>query len=168
MRKYSRSRSYAIRLRRGEIHISLPAAGSYRTALELLEKHRTDLQQRRQTHLQSAVPTADEALLRRQAEAYLPDRVQTLAHRHGFNYSALKINRSRGRWGSCSTKKSINLSHFLMMLPPHLIDYVILHELCHTQIMNHGAGFHQLMDEVTSGRAGALQKELRSVNLKYQ
>jgi len=59
--------------------------------------------------------------------------------------------------------KSINLSLYLMLLTAPLIDYVILHELCHTKEMNHGIRFWKLMDKVTESKS----KELRAQLKKY-
>lgn len=100
--------------------------------------------------------------LRQQALALLPARLAVLSQRHGLPYSRVSVNAARTRWGSCSTRKSINLSLFLLLLPSHLIDYVLLHELCHTREMNHGPRFWTLLDRLTEGRAQALRTELRN------
>jgi predicted metal-dependent hydrolase len=162
LRKYPQSHAYTIRARRGKVYMSLPLFGNYRTALEVLEKYRETLIVKRQEYLSEDRPEIDEDRLRKQASAYLPGRLQTLASQYGFTYASLKISKSRSRWGSCSAKKNINLSLFLMTLPAHLIDYVILHELCHTQVMNHSPSFWKLMDEITEGKAGFLRKELKN------
>ena len=73
----------------------------------------------------------------------------------------MKINSSKGRWGSCSARKAINLSYYLVLLPKHLIDYVLLHELCHTREMNHGERFWALLNSVTDGKALELREELK-------
>lgn len=100
-------------------------------------------------------------VFRHEAKRLLPDRVETLARQYGFSYTGVKINSSRTRWGSCTSRKSINLSLYLMQLPWHLIDYVILHELCHTREMNHSDRFWYHMDQVTNNKAKALRKELK-------
>lgn len=100
-------------------------------------------------------------ILRKQAKLILPERLQTLAELYGFNYSGVRINSARTRWGSCSSKGHINLSLFLMVLPSELSDYVLLHELCHTKEMNHGPRFWALMDKVTYHRSGELRNKLR-------
>ena len=103
--------------------------------------------------------------LRRNAKIVLPPRIYMLSMRHGLPYEQLKINSSKGRWGSCSAKKHINLSCYLMLLPSHLIDYVLLHELAHTKEMNHSEKFWALLDKLTDGKAKALRKELMQFNI---
>ena len=103
--------------------------------------------------------------LRRNAKIVLPPRLYMLSMKHGLPYEQLKINSSKGRWGSCSAKKHINLSCYLMLLPSHLIDYVLLHELAHTKEMNHSEKFWALLDKLTDGKAKALRKELMQFNI---
>lgn len=100
--------------------------------------------------------------LRHEACRLLPDRLKQLANLHGFNFSDIKITGSRTSWGSCTGRKSINLSYNLMLLPAHLIDYVLLHELCHTKEMNHSTRFWKILDDVTGNKALALRKELKN------
>jgi len=101
-------------------------------------------------------------VLRRVALDYLPDRVMKLSEEHGFNISGLKIRRMKTRWGSCTTRGSINLNCWLMMIPEYLSDYVILHELVHTRVPNHGERFWRELDGVTAGQSRQYRKELRN------
>lgn len=94
-----------------------------------------------------------EEALRRNAKIILPPRLYMLSEQHKLPYKSVKINSSRGRWGSCSARKAINLSYFLVLLPKHLIDYVLLHELSHTREMNHGDRFWALLNSMTGGKA---------------
>jgi len=103
--------------------------------------------------------------LRKEAKRLLPDRTRQLAELHGFSVSDIKIQSSKTRWGSCSQAQNINLSLYLMLLPAHLIDYVILHELCHTKEMNHGFNFWRWMDRVTNGKTTELRKELKNYHM---
>ena len=99
--------------------------------------------------------------LQKEAKRLLPERIKQLATIHGFSYTAIKIQSSKTRWGSCSTKKNINLSYYLLLMPPPLIDYVLLHELCHTVEMNHGVRFWQLMDKVTDNQTKSFRKAIK-------
>jgi len=111
--------------------------------------------------LQTWLRKVIEEALRRNAKIILPPRLYTLAEQNKLRYKSVKINSSRGRWGSCSAQKGINLSYFLVLLPQHLIDYVLLHELCHTREMNHGERFWDLLNSYTDGKALILREELK-------
>lgn len=112
-------------------------------------------------NLQAWLRKVIEEALKRNAKIILPPRLYQLSLRHNLPYKSVKINSSNGRWGSCSTRRSINLSCYLILLPGHLIDYVLLHELAHTREMNHGEGFWALLDELTEGKAQFLRQELK-------
>jgi len=95
------------------------------------------------------------------AREKLPARVEELSVLNGLSYSGVRVRKMNSRWGSCSAKNSINLNSWLVMLPPHLVDYVILHELAHTRHRDHGRRFWELMDQLTGGRARELRREIR-------
>jgi predicted metal-dependent hydrolase len=103
--------------------------------------------------------------LRKEAKRLLPDRTRQLAEKFGFEFTDVKIQSSKSRWGSCSGLKSINLSLYLMLLPAPLIDYVILHELCHTKEMNHGIKFWKWMDKVTNDKSKELRAQLKHYHM---
>lgn len=63
------------------------------------------------------------------------------AHKHGFRFTNLRVGSARTRWGSCSGKDSLNFTWRLVMAPPEIITYVIIHELAHTRHKNHSAQF---------------------------
>ena len=104
--------------------------------------------------------------LRRAAKADLPGRIARLSAATGLRYAKLSIRASRTKWGSCSGQNHISLSLFLMTLPEHLRDYVIIHELCHTVHHNHSPRFHALVDRLTGGREKALNRELRAYAIR--
>ena len=108
-----------------------------------------------------------EEALRRNAKIILPPRLYMLSVRHNLSYQSVKINSSSGRWGSCSARRTINLSYYLMLLPQHLIDYVLLHELAHTREMNHGEPFWTLLNQLTEGKAQILRKELKKYRTSF-
>jgi len=108
-----------------------------------------------------------ENVLRNEAKRIVPAKVEMYAKKHGFIFSDVKVNKSRSRWGSCSSKKSINISWFCMLLPEYLLDFVILHELCHTVEMNHGKHFWTLLDKITSGYSVSLTKDLKIFRITW-
>lgn len=89
---------------------------------------------------------AVEAYYRELAVDYLPARVSELAACHGFQYARVRIKNQKTRWGSCSSIGNINLNLRLMMAPKPAIDYVIVHELCHLQVLNHSRAFWKLVE----------------------
>lgn len=91
--------------------------------------------------IQASARRACVRALRTESEAALPHRLCELASLHGFSYKSVSIKQLSSRWGSCSEQKNIVLNCYLMQLPWHLIDYVILHELVHTKVMAHGPRF---------------------------
>lgn len=111
--------------------------------------------------VQTLVKNAVMRAMGKKAEEYLPPLVQYWSSLFDLPYNKVTISKARSRWGSCSSKRDISLSFYLMLLPAHLMDYVILHELAHTREMNHGPKFWELLNQLTDGKALALRKELR-------
>ncbi len=97
---------------------------------------------------------------RKEAKEFLPGRLAVLALKHGFKYNGVFIKNHRSRWGSCSVKNNINLSLHLMRLSDMLIDYVMLHELVHTEVKNHSSAFWDRLAKVCPN-VQLLRKELR-------
>ena len=108
---------------------------------------------------------AEVEALRAQAKRELPPRLAELAALHGFEYNKVFIKNNVSNWGSCSSRKNINLNLRLVMLPPQLRDYVLLHELCHLKYMNHGPQFHALLEQVCPGHR-ELQKAMKEYRIK--
>ncbi|MDR1681831.1 MAG: M48 family metallopeptidase [Candidatus Symbiothrix sp.] len=162
-RKNDRAKRYIIRIKQKQVSVTVPRSGNFRFAENFFRQNRIAILRKiaQQPEIES-VPQHDESELRTQARAFLPERLKSLAETHHFQYQSIKITKSKTRWGSCSSKKNINLSLYLMLLPLHLIDYVLLHELCHTVEMNHSPAFWDLLNRHTDGMAKALRKELRA------
>lgn len=83
--------------------------------------------------------------LRVRAEQVLPDWLARLSRSTRLGYNDVSIRDQRTRWGSCSSAKNINLNQKLLFLPPDLVDYILIHELCHTAQMSHSRNFWNLV-----------------------
>lgn len=99
--------------------------------------------------------------LKREAERLLPPRLQGLATKHGREYSSVTVKQLKRRWGSCDSHRAIALNLYLMELPWEYVDYVLLHELAHTEQMNHGPEFWKLLTSMQP-RAKDISKQLRT------
>ena len=100
-------------------------------------------------------------VLRREAKEYIPQRVEEIAQRTGLGFRSVSVRATRSKWGSCSSRNDLSMSVYLMLLPDHLIDFIIIHELCHTVHRNHSAAFHALVDHHVGGREKELNRELK-------
>lgn len=115
--------------------------------------------------IQKFIVSAIEFALRHESETYLPQRLAELAQKYQFQYQKVTIRNTKTRWGSCSQENNISLSTQLMRLPDELIDYVLLHELCHTIEKNHKKPFWDLLQSV-SGNARGLDNEMKKYPAK--
>jgi predicted metal-dependent hydrolase len=97
---------------------------------------------------------------RQQASLLIPERVKFFAENHQLHYEKIKITSARTRWGSCSSKNTLNFSWRLMLTPPEMIDYVIIHELAHTVHHNHSKRFWGLVEKILPDYK-ARRKQLR-------
>lgn len=79
--------------------------------------------------------------LSRKARATLVPWLQELSHEAGLKFRRVSIRGQRSRWGSCSVEGDISLNYKLLFLPPDLVRYVLLHELCHTTHPDHSRDF---------------------------
>ena len=160
----------------GAVRLSFPRGVSQKRALAFLDEKAEWIEAarerlaRKRAALPPQLPSEERKArveeLRRAAKADLPGRIARLSEATGLKYEKLSIRASRTKWGSCSGRNHISLSLFLMTLPEHLRDYVIIHELCHTVHHNHSPRFHALVDRLVRGCEKALNKELRAFTIR--
>jgi hypothetical protein len=86
-----------------------------------------------------------EAWYRQQARQLIGERLAWYSRKHGFQFKKIRISGARTRWGSCSTTGTLSFTWRLVMAPIELIDYVVVHELVHTQIKNHSPAFWEAL-----------------------
>ncbi|MCX6035234.1 MAG: SprT family zinc-dependent metalloprotease [Chloroflexi bacterium] len=99
----------------------------------------------------SYLPRARQAFIRwykAQALMVISERVAFHAKQNKFTYQKIRISSARTRWGSCSTNGTLSFTWRLVLAPLEIVDYVVLHELLHTQIRNHSKTFWQKMGEI--------------------
>lgn len=77
------------------------------------------------------------------ARGIITERVMHWNQFYSFSYGRIAIKNTRRSWGSCSEKKNLNFSYRIVFLPEALMDYIIIHELCHLAELNHSPAFWQ-------------------------
>ena len=158
-----RARYARITVRRdGAVKLILARGMSLSQGRKFLESGRDWIARHlRRVSAEQAGPTLD----RDQARHRLIERLEELARKHGFTYNRVFIRDQKTRWGSCSSANNINLNVNLVRLPEDLRDYVLLHELVHTEHKNHGPTFWRALDRLV-GDGKRLQRQLRQYQLQ--
>lgn len=113
---------------------------------EIIVKYPPDLRYD-SPEVQTAAERGAKKALWSEAERLLPQRLKTLADKHGFNYRSITVKQLKTKWGSCNQRHEITLNYYLMQLPWQLIDYVLTHELVHTEHLNHSTEFWQRFEK---------------------
>lgn len=124
-----------------------------------IAKHLAKARQLEQKRLRAAIGMAETEP--GEAREFLVQKLKTLAKRHGFEVGNVSVRRQKTRWGSCSADNNISLNFNLVHLPKQLMSYVILHELLHTRIKNHGRQFWRELDDLV-GDARMLRSRLNA------
>lgn len=132
-----------------DVLVRVPYFVSDRDVMRLVEKKADWINKHRNAHKhRSGQMAAVERLtaeqlerLAEEAKAYLPQRVRYYAGKMSVSYGRITIRNQRTRWGSCSGKGNLNFNCLLMLMPEAVIDYVVVHELCHRIEMNHSKRF---------------------------
>lgn len=143
---------------------------SHKRVSEILEQQK----RKKSEKIELAVPSDPHVYntFKREASVFLSKKTTELALLHHFTrddekplFNKITIKNIKSRFGSCSTNKNINLNIRIYLLPPHLRDYIILHELCHLIHFNHGKEFHQLLDKVSGGNDRNYAKEIKKYRI---
>lgn len=81
------------------------------------------------------------------ARALVHERLAHWNSHYGFTVRKVFIKNHKSRWGSCSARGNLNFSYRIVFLPPEIVDYIIVHELCHLQEFNHSPRFWALVEK---------------------
>ena len=159
----------------GDVRLSYPRSLSTVKALRFLEDKQEWVLKMRAKFAKRGMQGADYTpeqieQMRREAKRVLPEMVARFAAKNNFRYGKITIRATCSKWGCCTSQNNLSLSLFLMTLPTHLQEFVVLHELCHTVHHNHSAEFHALLDRVTGGREKELNRQLKGIrkNLRFR
>lgn len=116
-----------------------------------INKHLDQLKRNRDQYESQKINRLTDAEIRELADkalTYIPERVSYFAKLVGVDYGRITIRNQKTRWGSCSAKGNLNFNCLLMLAPPEVIDYVVVHELCHRKEMNHSNAFWSEVERI--------------------
>lgn len=164
MLKRSKRKSYGLEVdEEGNVTLKVPMRSSDTFMYSFLkdksrwirEKHEKQIRRKEQVAAwkaeQGITPVHEEALARRYREAakeYFPKRVSYYQAQMGGEYERIVIREQKTRWGSCSSRGTLSFNWRLMLAPPAVLDYVVVHELAHLQQMNHSKKFWDIVERV--------------------
>lgn len=130
------------------LQVKVPFFTSQKQINNFIEKHTHWTQKHKKFLEQRSLSENQIHELKDAAKKYIPTRVQYLAYKYDFKYLKIRITSARTRFGSCSSKKTLNFSYRLMQYRKECIDYVIIHELCHLRHMNHSRDFWKEVESI--------------------
>ena len=146
------ARRYIMRVRPdGTLRVTIPRGGSRAEAQRFAERHRDWAVRQRSKALATARPPEAERALKEQAQRELAPRLLELAALHGLTVTRISIRGQRSRWGSCSPKGHIALNYRLMLTPPHVREYILIHELMHLKQPDHSRTFWRHVEAACPG-----------------
>jgi predicted metal-dependent hydrolase len=147
-----RARRYVMRVRPdGDLRVTIPRGGSKAEAIRFADKHLEWARRQRARVLASKRPPSVDRELRARAANELPPQLLALAARHGLAVTRVSIRNQRSRWGSCSPRGHIALNFRLLLMPPEVRDYILIHELMHLRQPNHSIRFWRLVEAACPG-----------------
>lgn len=147
-----RARRYVMRVRPdGDLRVTIPRGGSKAEALRFADKHLEWARRQRARVLASRRPAGVDRELRARAATELPPQLLALAARHGLTVTRVSIRNQRSRWGSCSPRGHIALNFRLLLMPPDVREYILIHELMHLRQPNHSIRFWRLVEAACPG-----------------
>lgn len=152
------------------IRVAVPFGLSYQQAEDIVKTKRKWIEE--QTAKIQTIKEEHEArthdkpeIDKSEAREKIVKRLDELAARHGFSYNRIFVRSQKTKWGSCSGHQNINLNIKLVDLPQELMDYVIMHELVHLKVKNHGRQFWEELGKYFEGDVKTINKELKKYRL---
>ncbi len=154
--RHKRARRYLLRVDTdGRIRVTIPRGGSQKMADAFALRHADWIERQRARLTQPVVDADERRALRVRARAELPPRLLALARQHDLVVSKVSIRNQRTRWGSCGRDGHISLNWRLLLMPAHVCDYVLVHELMHLRRMDHSPAYWRLVAAACPGHREA-------------
>ena len=167
----ARAKYQRITVRRDKtITVTVPKSGSMKDAEKFLKEKiawiKKQLAKTDESEGIKELPDLDIDLEKAQQDLF--DRLEYFSDKYDLPYNRVTFRCQKTKWGSCSSKKNISLNVNICFLPKDLQDYLLLHELLHTKMMNHSKQYWSRLDKYVGGRARALGRELKKYRMKIR
>jgi len=101
-----------------------------------------------------------------QARALVEERIAHFNQCYNYSWNNISIKNQKTRWGSCSSKGNLNFNYKIALLPQHMADYIVVHELCHLGEFNHSQNFWNLVEK-TIPEYRKIREELKKTGLRF-
>src|SRR5262245_58801984 len=156
--RHRRARRYLLRVDSdGRVRVTIPRGGSKREADEFVGRHLDWIARERARIAPSILSFEDRHAHRTRARAELPARLLELASQRGLAVTRVSIRNQRTRWGSCGRDGHVSLNWRLVLMPPDVRDYVLIHELMHLRRLDHSRAYWRLVAASCPGYREARQ-----------
>ncbi len=170
IKKSRRARRLRITIRgSGEVFVTVPWLMSVRKAKKFVEekndwivKNLEKIKINNKSNLLNKGSRKDYLQHKKVARELVKLKLEEFNKIYNFKYNRISIRNQRTRWGSCSSKKNLNFNYRIVFLPEKLVDYLVVHELCHLGEMNHSRSFWELTERAISN-SKSVAKELRKL-----
>lgn len=125
-----------------------------------IEAAQEKMRKKEEGRVRLAVPSF--AAAKAEALRFTTQRVAEINRAYGFSYTGVAVRNQKTRWGSCSRRGKLSFNYRIVYLPPHLADYLMVHELCHLAVFNHSPKFWALVAQ-TIPAYRELRRELKAI-----
>lgn len=169
IKKYKRSKHMRITIRRdGSVLVSIPQRVAYKRAEAFVYEKQEWIRERlveqanKPDTLLSTSSKEEYEQYKEAARVLVTRRLEEINQHYGFEYGRVSIRNQRTRWGSCSSAGNLNFNYKIVFLTPEQQDYIVAHELCHLEHMNHSHAFWERVQEAIPN-AVTLAKQVRAL-----
>jgi predicted metal-dependent hydrolase len=156
--RHKRARRYLLRVDHdGRVRVTIPRGGSKREADAFAARNQTWIARQRARITQPLFSPEERRAWRQRAAAELPPRLLAFAASFGLSVGKVTVRNQRTRWGSCGRDGHITLNWRLVLMPEHVRDYVLIHELMHLRRLDHSPEYWRLVAAACPGYREARQ-----------